>query len=166
MMVILEVRRILEKRNFLNSGVNGLLVPRQRLVTPIGFWDSPFPQPGSDGVKEQFVATVCIFLPSSQLIIYGQRNTFLEPLAGPSRKTNDVTICLELQRHLKIFRDMRFGPEFLVAIVIEVANLLNCRPSKDSVVTDERSDITIADRIFDGGIDEIREKCDTLFWNR
>ena len=40
--------------------------------------------PESQGVEQQLVAAVGIFLPARQLVVHGQGHSFLEALAGPS----------------------------------------------------------------------------------
>ena len=71
-------------------------------------------------------------------------------------------VTLETERHIEIFRHMGFRPEFLVAIFIHVRHLLNGRPAENSIVTHERSDITIGDGVFDSGINQVGEESDTV----
>jgi len=67
---------------------------------------------------------------------------------------------IQLERHLKVLRNVRFGPKLLVAVLVEVADLLNGGPAKDGVVTDERGDVAVADGVLDGRVDEVGEEGD------
>jgi hypothetical protein len=44
---------------------------------------------------------------------------------------------LETQGHVEILGDVGFRPEFLVAVFVEVGDLLDGGPAEDGVVTDE-----------------------------
>ena len=61
---------------------------------------------------------------------------------------------------------MGLGPEFLVAILVKVADLLDGGPAEDSVVTDEGRDVTVADGVLDGRVDEVGEEGDTAVVER
>ena len=50
---------------------------------------------------------------------------------------------------------MRLGPEFLVVVFVQVGNLLNSRPAKDSIVTNERSNVSVSDSVTNGSIDQV-----------
>ncbi len=53
---------------------------------------------------------------------------------------------------------MRLGPEFLVVVFIHVGNLLDSRPAEDSVVTNERSNVSVSDSVTNGSVDKIGEE--------
>jgi len=52
-------------------------------------------------------------------------------------------------------------PKLLIAIFIEVGDLLNGGPAEDGVVADERGDIAIGNGEADSSVDEISEECDS-----
>ena len=57
---------------------------------------------------------------------------------------------------------MRFGPEFVVAVFVGVADLLDGGPAEEGVVADERGDVTVGYGVFDSGVDEVGEECDSI----
>jgi hypothetical protein len=121
-------------------------------------------RPVADRVEQELVASVGVFLPTSKFVVDGKRDTFLETIAGVTTHADNVTIVLEAESHVEIFRDSLLGPVlFAVVISAVVGNVLNRRPSQDSVVTDERSNISTGDSILDLSVDEVGEESDTLF---
>jgi hypothetical protein len=54
------------------------------------------------------------------------------------------------------------GPELLILIFIRVRNLLDGRPTEDSVVTNERSDIPVSDSVTNGSVDQIGKESDSV----
>lgn len=56
-------------------------------------WTSP--QPDSKRVEQKLVASIGIFLPSGQLVVDGERDTFFETLASPGGKTDNITLTLK-----------------------------------------------------------------------
>jgi len=58
---------------------------------------------------------------------------------------------------------MAFTPELLVAIFVEMADLLNGTPAEDGVVTDEGSGIAVGHTEANGDIDEVGEESDAVF---
>jgi hypothetical protein len=69
---------------------------------------------------------------------------------------------LKTKRHVEILRNVRFGPELVVSILVLVADLLNSGPTEDGIVTDEWSNITVGDGVTNGSVDEVGEESDTL----
>ena len=122
--------------------------------TPIG--------PLTKGMEKKFVAAIGVFLPSSKLVINRKRDTFLETLASPSRETDDIAIALETERHIEILRDVGFGPELVVAVLILIGDLLDSSPAKDSVMADEGRDIAVGDGIANGSINKVGEESDAV----
>jgi len=120
-------------------------------------------EPETERVEEELVATVRVLFPTSKLIVDGERHTLLETLTSPGTHTNDVTVTLETKRHVEIFRDVGFGPELVVAVFILVRDLLDSLPAKNSVVTDERSDVTVGDSETNGRVNQVGEVGDTVF---
>ena len=118
--------------------------------------------PSAHRVEEELVASICVFFPSGQLIIHGERDTFLESFTGPSGETDDVAIALETQRHVKVFGDVGFRPEFLIPIFVDIGDLLNGGPAKHGVMTNEGSDIAIGNGVFDSSIDKVGEEGDAV----
>jgi hypothetical protein len=55
---------------------------------------------------------------------------------------------------------MRLGPEFLVVVFVQIGNLLNSRPAKDSIVTNERSNVSVSDCVANGRVDQVGEEGD------
>jgi hypothetical protein len=53
---------------------------------------------------------------------------------------------------------MRLGPEFLVVVFVLVGNLLNSRPAKDSIVTNERSNISVSNSVANSGVDQVSKE--------
>lgn len=76
-------------------------------------------------MEEQLVTSISILLPSGQLVVDSQRHALLEPFTSPCGEADYVTVRLQLERHLEVFRDVMLGPELLVAIFVEVADLLD-----------------------------------------
>src|SRR6266487_4311849 len=103
-------------------------------------------------MEQEFVTSVCVFLPPGKLVVDGQGNAFLEPIAGPRCQSDDITVTLETKGHIKVFRDMPLGPEFFVAILIFIRDLLDSRPAKNSVMANKGSDITIRHGVLDGSV--------------
>ena len=54
---------------------------------------------------------------------------------------------------------MRFGPKLCAAVFLE-GDALDCAPAKKGVVTDERGDITRADGVANGRVNEVGEVSD------
>ena len=113
-------------------------------------------------MKQQFIATVGVFLPSCKFIVDGKGYTFLEAFTSPSSETDNVAIALQTERHVEIFRDVRLGPELFVAILVHIRDLLNSRPTENSVMTDEWSDIAVRDSVLDGRVDQVGKESDTV----
>lgn len=59
---------------------------------------------------------------------------------------------------------MRLGPELFGGGIIRVdeCDLLDSGPAQDSIMADERSDVTAARAKADGGIDNVGEKGDAV----
>jgi hypothetical protein len=57
---------------------------------------------------------------------------------------------------------MRFGPEFFVAILVGVGDLLEGGPAEDRVVADEGADVAAGDGVADGCVDKVREERDSV----
>lgn len=53
---------------------------------------------------------------------------------------------------------MRLGPELFISILVFVRDFLQGRPTENSVVADERRDVTIGDSVANSGIDEVGEE--------
>ena len=119
-------------------------------------------RPLTEGMEKKFVATIGVFLPPSKLVINGKRDTFLETLASPSRETDNIAIALETKGHVEILRDVGFGPELVVAVLILVGDLLDSSPTKDSVMADERRDVAVGDGVADSSIDKVGEEGDAV----
>ena len=100
-------------------------------------------RPETDGMEQQFVASIRVLLPSCQLVVDGERDTFFEAFTCPCSQSDDVAIDLKSQRHVEVLADMTLGPELLVAVLVEEGDLLDCRPSKDCIVTNEGRDIAV-----------------------
>jgi len=120
--------------------------------------DGAFGQPVLDRVKYQFAAPVCVFLPTSQLVINCERDAFFEPVACPSCHAYYVAIDLEPQSNIEIFRDMRFAPVFFDTFFILESDLLECAPSQDGVVSYEGRNIARCHTKADSGVDQVGEK--------
>ncbi len=79
-----------------------------------------FPDPHAHRVEQEFVASIRVFFPSGQFVIHRQGNSLLETFARPSRQADDEAVALQAKRHVKIFRHVRFRPEFLVPVLVHV----------------------------------------------
>lgn len=159
--MIFDVMRMLEKRNLRKSGVKGLFTlasVQSKTLGRRGKECSPSPEPGVQGIEKQLVASVSVLLPASQFIVDGQGHALLETFASPGGKSDDVPVRLEFERHFEIFRDVVLGPELLVAVLVEVTDLLDSCPAEDGVVANERSHVAVADGVFDSCVDEIGEE--------
>jgi len=62
--------------------------------------------PVNNGVEDQFVTPVCVFLPSVQLIITGQTDTLLEAALRVGRPPDNVVLELKTECHVEVFRYM------------------------------------------------------------
>jgi hypothetical protein len=111
-------------------------------------------------VEQQLITSISVLLPARKLVVDCKRDTFLEAVAGPGSKADDVAIDLETQGHVEIFGNVRFRPELLVAIFVKVGDLLNGGPAEDGVVADKGGDVAVGDGIGDGGVDEVGEERD------
>lgn len=117
--------------------------------------------PFAEGVEQEFVTAVSVFLPSGKLVVDSERDTFFETVAGVGAKSDNVTCDLQTERHVEIFGDVGLGPELLVTIFVFVRNFLNGSPSQDCIVADEGRHVTICDGVANGGVDEVGEEGDT-----
>ena len=111
-------------------------------------------------MEKQLVAAVGVLLPARELVVHGQRYAFFEAITCPCGKADDVAVDLETQGHVEIFGDVGFRPEFLVAVFVEVGDLLDGGPAEDGVVTDERRYVAVGYGVLYCGVDEIGEECD------
>lgn len=59
-------------------------------------------KPEADRVEHELVTAVSVLLPSSQFIVDGERDTFLESVAGPCSEASDVALDLKAEGHIKI----------------------------------------------------------------
>ena len=81
-------------------------------------------------MEDELVAAVGVFLPSVQLVVNGERDTFFKAIAGVGTESDKVTGRLESESQIKVFRDGRLGPILLVMVIRAiVSNLLYGRPS-------------------------------------
>lgn len=112
-------------------------------------------------MEKQLVAAVRILLPSSKFVVHGKRHALLEAFASPGRKTDDVAVDLETQRHVEIFGNVGLGPEFLVAIFVEEGDLLDSGPAENSIVADEGGDVAVGHCVLDSRVDQVREEGNT-----
>jgi len=71
----------------------------------LGEWTSGKPQ--SERVEEQLITAVCILFPSCQFIIDSQRDALFETIAGIGAKSDSISVNLQAERHVEIFRDSR-----------------------------------------------------------
>jgi hypothetical protein len=73
-----------------------------------------------------------LLLPSSQLIIDGQRHAFLELIIVIARNSDHVPRNLEPQRNIKVFGDMALGPICNESLLFLDADRLNSFSTSDS----------------------------------
>jgi hypothetical protein len=71
-------------------------------------------------MEQELVATVYILLPSVQLVVHSQGDTFFEAIAGIGAQSNGVAGNLETQRHVEVLGDLRLGLELFVSILVPV----------------------------------------------
>jgi hypothetical protein len=109
-------------------------------------------------MEDKFIAAVGVLLPTRKFIVDGERNAFFVAVPSISRKTDDVTVGLQTEGHIEIFRNGVLGPVLFVAIFVRVADMLNGRPAEYGVVPDKRGNITIRDGKFNSSIDQVSEK--------
>jgi hypothetical protein len=112
-------------------------------------------------MKQQLITPIRILLPSRKLIIHRQRNAFFESVTVVSTQTDFVSKTLQTQSHVEIFRDVGFGPEFLIVFVF-VRDLLDCGPAENGIVSDEGTYVASGDGEADCGVDEICEEGDSV----
>jgi len=92
-------------------------------------------------------------LPSSKLIHSGKRDTLLKLHVGVCSPSEHPALGLEGESNLEVFRDVRFGPNSGSSVIrVDLGAFLDSRPSEESIVTDERSDITVGDHERDGDL--------------
>jgi len=58
---------------------------------------------------------------------------------------------------------MRFRPEFLIPVLVDVRNLLDRTPAENGVMANEGGDIAICNGVFDRRIDQVCEEGDAVF---
>jgi len=68
--------------------------------------EGPSWYPESTGLEQQFVASICVFLPAVQFVVDGQGDTFFEAFSGVRAETNCVPCDLETQGQVEILRYM------------------------------------------------------------
>jgi hypothetical protein len=125
--------------------------------------EGPLVDPLAHRVEEQLVAAVGVLFPAREFVVDGQGDAFLEALARPGGQPDDVAVALEAERHVEVFRHVRLGPEFLVAVFVHVRDLLHRRPTEDGVVADKRGHVAVGHRVLDGGVDQVGEEGDAVF---
>jgi hypothetical protein len=111
-------------------------------------------------MEKQFIAAICVFFPAGKFVIDCERDAFFEAIAGPSCKTDDVAIDLKAQGHVKVFGHVRFGPKLLVAVFVEVGDLLDGGPSENCIVADKGCYVAVGNCIANSSVNEVGEKSD------
>ena len=127
--------------------------------------ERPAHEPVADRVEEQLVAAVGVFLPPGQFVVHGQRDAFLEAVAGVGGEADDVAVALQPQSHVEVLGHRFLGPVFLRvgAVGRRVGDVLHRGPAEDGVVADEGGDVAVGDGEGDGGVDEVGEEGDAVF---
>lgn len=129
----------------------------------------------SHAINRDLRATKSVFLPSVQLVIASKGYTLFKlatTVRGPSKI---VTFALERDGDLEIFRNMILGPDLEITVVrIGKQTFLQCFPSEERVVTDERRDyhqlqswclsltLSTGGTVRDSVLDTPSEMCDTV----
>ena len=132
------------------------------IAEELGEWAASWPV--SERMEDEFAASVGVLFPSSQLVVDGERDAFLEAISGVRGITKDIPLGLKAKGHVEIFRHSDLGPVlFWVTVLTAVSDVLNCRPAKNSIVANERRDIAVCNCKRDGGVDKIREEGDAAF---
>lgn len=70
-------------------------------------------------------------------------------------ETNTISEALEPQGHVEVFRYMGLGPELSVSVFVFVGDLLESRPTENSIVADERADVAARYGEADCGVDQV-----------
>lgn len=122
-------------------------------------------RPLTDREEDQLVTSKGVLFPTCKLIVDGKRHTFLETILGVTSETDEITSRLQTESHIEILRHSSFRPPHFLAVGL-VGNGLNGSPAEDSVVTDERSNITGCDSVLDLSVDEVGEEGDTALEER
>lgn len=72
------------------------------------------------------------------------------------RQTDNHSLHLQPKTDVKIFRDMCIGPPLGLAVrLVDDSNALQGFPPKECVVADKRCDITGANAILDGSVNDV-----------
>lgn len=125
--------------------------------------EGTFVHPFAHGMEEQLVAAIGVFFPAGQFVIDSEGDAFFETFARPGGQADDVAVTLQAEGHVEVLGDVGFGPEFLVAVFVDVGDLLDGGPAEDGVVADEGGDVAVGDGVFDGGVDQVGEEGDAVF---
>jgi len=120
-----------------------------------------------EGVEKELGTAIGVFLPASEFVINGQRDTFFEAVAENSAEAENVAVGLQAEGHVEVFADGVFGPVLLRRATGKgEGDVLDGGPAEDGVVADEGGDVAISDTEADSSVDEVGKEGDTLFKER
>lgn len=86
-------------------------------------------RPVAEGVEDELRTPVGVFLPARELVIDGQRDTFLELVVVDSREAQFVAFPLQTQCHVKILGHGLLRPVFFCTVLF-VRDVLECAPPR------------------------------------
>lgn len=117
--------------------------------------------PVSERMEQQLRTTPGILLPSVDFVITGKGDTLFKLVVRVGSPSDDVAFQLKSKGDGEVFRHVRFGPDFSYSVLFE-DDLLQSRPSKECVVTDERTHGTVCATERDSQLDTSGEMGDTV----
>jgi hypothetical protein len=104
------------------------------------------PEPGPDGVEQDFAVAVRVSFPPTDLIVYCQRDLFLELVLMIGCVSSDPVGALKSNALVEILGDMVFTPVHHVVRIARIyRDVLERFPAHESVVADEGGAFTVAD---------------------
>jgi hypothetical protein len=132
-----------------------------------------------DRVEDELIAPVCIsvnllaqpiskyqahsLLPAIEFVENRQRYTLFEATTVVTSKADNVTSDLQAKCDIEVLRHVALRPKADVTFFIRrVSNRLDGFPSQEGIVTDERSDLTTANRKPDCSVHEVGEVGDAV----
>jgi hypothetical protein len=104
------------------------------------------PEPGPHRVEQEFTVAVRVSFPSTDLIVYRERDLLLELVLMIGSISSNPVGALKSNTHIEILRNVMFRPVHNILRILRVyCDVLERFPAHKSVVADEGGAFAIAD---------------------
>ena len=104
------------------------------------------PEPGPNGIEQEFTVAVRVSFPPTDFIVYRKRDLLLELVLMIGSVSSDPVGALKSNAHVEILGNVIFRPVHdIVRITRIYCDVLERFPAHESVVADEGGAFTIAD---------------------